>query len=103
MYSQNITNQIPKSKTEKIPFLSEEELNSVPEGDYTLLELHAAFDLIKDKEHYKNPIQATIPREDFAITSAACSFFTGSMLDISETTDTHYVVEAVGYFEAIGE
>lgn len=103
MYSQNITNQIPKSKAEKMPFLDEEELNGIAVGDYTLLELHAAFDLIKDNEHYKNPVHATIPREDFAITSVACSFFTGSALDIAETTDTHYVVEAEGYFAAMGE
>jgi hypothetical protein len=45
---------------------------------YTKAELTAAFDKVKNKDHWKNPIDATIPVADVDITAKAITFFTAT-------------------------
>jgi hypothetical protein len=45
---------------------------------YTNAELTAAFDKVKNADHWKNPIDATIPVADVDITAKAIEFFTAT-------------------------
>ncbi len=71
---------------------------------YTHIELHTAFELICNKENWKEPIDAEILAEDFDVCQEACSFITGSALvQVSDETDDGKIqVEADGYYVAIG-
>lgn len=103
MYSEKIKKLIPAKIEELKEHLSEKELNSKPIGErYTLAELHTAFSLIQNKSNYKKSINSTILKEDYDISAAACSFMTGSMLDIINETKDGYQVVAEGYYAAIG-
>jgi hypothetical protein len=69
-------------------------------------ELFAAFDRVKDPEHWKNPINAIIPavtHEEEALIRCAVIFFTGSIPTFRTTEDGRFTrVRAQGYFLAIG-
>jgi hypothetical protein len=67
--------------------------------------LGPAFDKIKDKEHWKNPINAVIDRKDFKNCMNACVYFTGSNLTMvldNSLPDDKCRVRADGYYLAIG-
>jgi hypothetical protein len=70
--------------------------------NYTQEELQQAFDKIKTPSNWKEPIQATIPAEDYNLASAAVAYFTGSQLEIEDNTSGQYIVYAAGYYAAIG-
>jgi hypothetical protein len=61
---------------------------------YTKAELTAAFDKVKDKTHWKNPIDATIPVADVDITAKA-KFFRSSR---AEDKKVMMHVTAPGYY-----
>jgi hypothetical protein len=61
-------------------------------------ELSDAFDLIKDKDDWKDPISATIPANKFEIAAAACVFYTSTVLEYEEADEADTCnVHAVGY------
>jgi|SRR5580704_14773611 hypothetical protein len=54
---------------------------------YTRDELSAAFDLVKNRENWKLPVQACVPgTADVKVISAAVTFFTGSIPEILPVT-----------------
>lgn len=70
-------------------------------NEWTLGELHAAFDRVKHPGNWKMPILAIVPARDVELISDAVEFFTGSecherpMGPVSE-------IKADGYYVAIG-
>ncbi len=52
--------------------------HSAIHGGYTKAELTASFNKVKNKDHWKNPIDAVIPFDDHAITEKAIEFFTAT-------------------------
>jgi hypothetical protein len=70
---------------------------------HTLIRLHEAFDAVKDKTNWKNPIKATIPDNQMAITEAAIAFFTGGLIEKYVKKDaTHFTIYSRGYYHYIG-
>jgi len=72
-------------------------------GDYTQAELHEAFSAVQDRENWKRPIRATIPKTQVDVTRAAVIHFTGSVPIVTPCPDgVHVEIEAAGYYVAIG-
>ena len=78
-------------------------------GDFTMLELHHAFDrVIENQAHWKAPIDATIrvPKRAQARTLEAIRkaviHFTGSVATITPAPGGLFRVEADGYYRAVG-
>ena len=70
---------------------------------YGVEALQAAFDAVKNPEHWKLPIDATIAEGDRAVTEAAIIFFTGSQPRfLPDHHNGHIRVTAAGYYAAIG-
>lgn len=69
---------------------------------FSQFEMKCAFELIEDKKHWKNPIDATIDESDFELCDYACIFFTGGCLEVVENKDGKLRVQSPGYFEIIG-
>lgn len=78
------------------------------QGGFTLDELTAAFNQVKNPENWKLPISVTVPADcDPEIISRAITWFTGCRADITAVQDsksrtTGWHVEAVGYYAAVG-
>lgn len=69
---------------------------------YTQEQLEQAFDLVADKKHWKNPINAVIPLEsDQALIREAVIHFTGSVPTFVRTSKG-IKVTANGYYLTIG-
>ena len=65
--------------------------------------LSEAFDKVKNSEHWKGEISATIDEDDFGVTNSAVIFFTGSSLEVLEKLPNGRLrVWAAGYWSAIG-
>lgn len=65
--------------------------------------LRAAFDKVKNKDHWKLEIRAVIPATELDVTSAAVSFYTGSALQVMRQFKNGRVrVWAAGYYAAVG-
>ena len=69
---------------------------------YTHDELGDAFDRVKDKDYWKNPINATIKQEDYTVTAAAIIFFAGSNTEYQDNGDGTLTISAPGYYVDIG-
>lgn len=70
---------------------------------YSTDQLKMAFDQVKNKSHWKNPVSATIFEDDLNIVSAAVAFYTGSNVEVTRTYKNGKVrIYAAGYFNAIG-
>ena len=68
-------------------------------------ELSAAFDLVKDKERWKNPIDTTLDscdEEKQRLIEDAIIHFTGSVADVTRLKDGKVRFCADGYYIAIG-
>ncbi|CAH6985496.1 conserved hypothetical protein [Vibrio chagasii] len=91
-------------KAKMLEYHNEDFLNkSMCAEGFTYLELQIAFDLISPKTGYKDPIDTVIDMEDYDICAEACSFITGSSLEIvAEPSDGKVHVVAEGYYNAIG-
>jgi hypothetical protein len=75
--------------------------------EYTDAEVEAmskAFDLVKDGEHWKNPIDKTLELTDEQrrITEDAIIFYAGCVPTITKVAGGKYRVRAVGYYNAVG-
>lgn len=64
----------------------------------TIRDLYIAFELIKNDEHWKNPIDAIINADDYKVCNAACVHFTCGYLDIYESNDGLLKVQSEGYY-----
>lgn len=82
--------------------LSKAELDSYIEasrGGFTKEQLSEAFDVVKDQDRWKNPIDAIVPRTMIAVLEKAIPWFTGTPADFEETQDPDKVrVTAPGYY-----
>jgi hypothetical protein len=72
---------------------------------YTRDQLKEAFEKVQNKEHWKNPIDAVIPKQAMDITSDAIQFFTGTQaffssnkLTLAQCEAGMVRVTAVGYY-----
>lgn len=69
---------------------------------YSQNQMAPAFDLVKDSEHWKNPIDKVIPADsDTNLIHAAVAFYTGSHAEFTPVDDGLRVT-ADGYYVAIG-
>lgn len=71
---------------------------------FTRNEMKEQFDRVADKQHWKNPIDATVsltPRER-AVLCEAVVFFTGSVPTVEKVGFGVYRITAAGYFAAVG-
>lgn len=65
---------------------------------YSKEEMSAAFDKVEDKDHWKNPILATIHEDDLEVTAQAVKFYTATSLEVVERKpDGMILVGAIGY------
>jgi hypothetical protein len=72
---------------------------------YSEEQLHAAFDLVKDKENWKMPIDgAVIPEDQEDVVTAALIFFAGSPAQFEPIRERpgFLRVYAAGYYACIG-
>ena len=79
--------------------------NPEPEfGPYTFAALHDAFELVRDRKNWKNPINAVIYESNAAVVDAAIAFFAGSEAEFYRPPrDPHLLlVHAEGYYMSIG-
>ncbi len=62
------------------------------------------FDLVQPAGHWKGPISKTLPLTEFGVAAvtAAIEFYTGSKVEITAQGGGVYLVEAAGYYEAVG-
>ena len=86
----------------------EEQDNGPVHAGFTRAQLEAAFEKIKPASgNWKDPIRATIAREDFRACDAACVFYCGCSLRVVRTgrtslDDIRWTVTAPGYYAAVG-
>lgn len=84
------------------PSMNEEQIMDFLEaarGGYTGEELNAAFDMVKDAGHWKNPIDAVIPRDQQDVVDKAIAWFTGTEASFYGHDDPEkLIVRAPGYF-----
>lgn len=68
-------------------------------GGYWVAELREAFEAVEDKEHWKNPIRASVHHSRVAVTGAAVMYFHGSKVSIEGTTPDgeHVILSGPGY------
>ncbi len=76
-------------------------------GDFTLLELHEAFDLVKNQDNWKDPINATIKgrlsERTIGAIGAATIFFAGSPAETwYDERRKATRIKADGYYVRIG-
>lgn len=68
-------------------------------GGFSPAELDEAFDVVKDAAHWKNPIDAIVPRSMVAVLQHAIPYYTGTLAEFFDTEDAEKVqVKADGYF-----
>ena len=69
-------------------------------------ELERAFDLVKPNGHWKNPIDAKLPRgttiETLTLVEDSIDFYCGGNVRVWVSPDGSHVVKAPGYYNQIG-
>jgi hypothetical protein len=75
-------------------------------GGYTQEQLQESFDLVCSRDNWKDPVRCVLPAdltaEDRRRIEIAITHFTGSVAQWSLDADGCWVVEAAGYYAAIG-
>lgn len=82
-----------------------EEMNAevVSQLGFTRGQLSDAFNVLtKNMENWKMPIRCFIRKEELEIMREACSFFTGSFLEVEMEKGGLFIVSAEGYYMAVG-
>ena len=72
---------------------------------FTVAELRAAFDRVKDADNWKNPIDRVLSLESeraIAAVEEAVVFFAGCVADVEPLGRDEYRIRAVGYYVAVG-
>ncbi|MFI5223015.1 MAG: hypothetical protein ACHQX3_02025 [Nitrospirales bacterium] len=85
--------------------LNEQVVATVMGKQVTRGQLSAAFEKVRNREHWKNPINAKLKNqneEDLAMIQEAVTFFTGSVAEISTNSAGMTRVQADGYFLTCG-
>lgn len=78
--------------------------------EFTIRELHAAFDRVKNPENWKYPINAEITtaseeeasRREIVAIREAVAFMAGCLPEIRHLGNFRFRVTAVGYYNAVG-
>ena len=71
--------------------------------EYTVEQLQQAFTSVQNSEHWKNPISATINKDDQALVHEAIVYFAGCNPQFEPIMGTELLtVKAVGYYIAVG-
>lgn len=87
---------------EEGPSLTRDQLDSFLEegrGTFTTEELAKAFEDVKDKEHWKNPIDAVVPLGQKDVLEKAIPWYTGTEPTFYDIDKEGYLrVTAPGYF-----
>lgn len=79
-----------------------------PKTGYAILDLHAAFNAVKNPENWKRRIVGLVSIRDIEITRRAAKFFAGSPLKVTYEEPAHFgpdrraLVEGPGYYACIG-
>ena len=69
-------------------------------GGFSDDEIKAAFDLVKNADHWKNPIDAVIDRSSQDVVAVAIAWYTATPAEFEDTDEPDKVrVTAVGYFD----
>lgn len=76
--------------------------NATTFGGYTDAELHRAFDMVKNRTNWKEPINAVIAESDLDIVTEAVIYFTGCLIDVWPYKEGRVRVTAAGYYAQIG-
>jgi hypothetical protein len=69
---------------------------------YSVGQMRAAFDKVKNPENWKLPICAGVHKHEIEVTRRAIMFFAGSEARFAPLRGDLYVVEAAGYYADIG-
>lgn len=85
------------------PGLSTDQINDwlkKGQGGYTVEQLTAAFDQVKNPEHWKNEIKTIVDRDQMDILTKAIPWFTGTPAEFTEVPGQpdKISVWAAGYF-----
>ena len=71
--------------------------------EYTVEQLQQAFTSVQNSEHWKNPISATINKDDQDLVHEAIVYFAGCNPQFEPIMGTELLtVKAVGYYIAVG-
>ena len=71
--------------------------------EYTVEQLQQAFTSVQNSEHWKNPISATINKDDQDLVHEAIIYFAGCNPQFEPIMGTELLtVKAVGYYIAVG-
>lgn len=71
--------------------------------EYTIEQLQQAFTSVQNPVHWKNPIDATINKDDQALVHEAIVYFAGCNPKFEPIMGTELLtVKAVGYYVAVG-
>lgn len=71
--------------------------------EYTIEQLQQAFTSVQNSEHWKNPISATINKDDQDLVHEAIVYFAGCNPQFEPIMGTELLtVKAVGYYVAVG-
>lgn len=73
--------------------------DAIMKGPYTVAELRKAFEAVQDPDDWRAEIDAWIDHEDYNVTNAAITFFTGAEIDaVTQVTPIKGMgIHAVGY------
>lgn len=63
---------------------------------FPVFRLGKAFDTVKDKVHWKNPIKAWVRKRDIKLFTAAVKFHTATELIVTDSTELYFQVESPG-------
>lgn len=77
------------------------EAETIHEG-YQIALLRLAFDAVKDRDNWKMPVAAPIQASERDIVAKAITFYTGSVARFSPLPGGRLLVEADGYYRAVG-
>lgn len=66
--------------------------------EYSQKQLSDAFDLVKNKKDWKNPINAVIPEDKVVVAQAAISYFAYGMFTVSMVGKGKVRIMAPGYY-----
>lgn len=83
-----------ETKSNLLRHFSEEQINAKVAKDFSRLEIHAAFNSIKNKTHFSQPIDAFIFKEDLELCKLATLFFLNKELNVSEVDDKFFHIKS---------
>lgn len=96
-YSEIILSDFKHTRNALSAHFNQNQIDHVLLDGFTRLELHCAFNLIKNKKNYRLPFKAKINQADFNLCNAATQYFLNTSLIVcSEDGDS---IEVSSYLE----